>query len=162
MGFGAQIKALQETQLAQASRITSLELENATLKALTQRLSDLLARIELLEQQNAHLTTRRKEAVTQLMNMRTLHQEASNAFLVRASDIEPDDLEGMLGVYGTSVTTVLNLHQRALAQMRNGQVGVYGAAGVGCPVGYAYPAGYGQSGYCLGHQIPYPCRVCGQ
>ena len=167
MGFGAQIKALQETQRTQASRIAALERENASLKASRAPPPSLLARIESLEQHNAHLTARRKEAVAQLLNLRTLHQEANNAFLVRASDIEPDDLEGMLGAYGTSMTTVVNQHQRALGQMRaNAQVPLYGVGvpqGVGCwPVSYAYPSSYTQSGYCRAHQLPYPCRVCGQ
>ncbi|KAF2631269.1 hypothetical protein BU25DRAFT_386304 [Macroventuria anomochaeta] len=167
MGFGAQIKALQEGQRDQAERIAALERENAKLRASKEQPPDLLARIEALEQHNAHLTARRKEAVAQLLNLRTLHQEASNAFLVRASDIESDDLEGMLGVYGTSMTTVINQHQRALGQMRmNGQILAYATGvpqGVGCyPVNYAYPPNYNQSGYCHAHQLPYPCRVCGQ
>jgi hypothetical protein len=171
MGFGAQIKALQETQRSQTERIAFLERENAALKATKyQPSSDLLARIKALEQHNAHLTARRKEAVAQLLNLRTLHQEASNAFLVRASDIESDDLEGMLGIYGTSMTTVINQLQRALAQMRTGgQLARPPAYGTGvpqdvgcCPVNYTYPPNYNRIGYCHGHHLPYPCRVCGQ
>jgi hypothetical protein len=176
MGFGAQIKALQEAQREQADRITALERENAVLKGSQQLSPDLLARIEALEAHNAHLTARRKEAVAQLLNLRTLHQESANAFLVRAADIESDDLEGMLGVYGTSMTTVVNQHQRVLGQMRmNGQVNaslMYGTAAYGpasmphasgCyPVSHVYPPNYNQTGYCHAHQLPYPCRVCGQ
>ncbi|KAF3033182.1 hypothetical protein E8E12_002184 [Didymella heteroderae] len=176
MGFGAQIKALQEAQREQADRINALERENAALKRSQQPSPDLFARIEALEAHNAHLTARRKEAVAQLLNLRTLHQESANAFLVRATDIEDDDLEGMLGVYGTSMTTVLNQHQRALGQMRmNGHmnaplaygIAAGGPAGVphaaGCyPVSYAYPPTYNQTGYCHAHSQPYPCRVCGQ
>ena len=168
MGFGAQIKALQEAQRSQAERIAALERENIALRASKEQPSpDLIARIEALEQHNVHLTTRRKEAVAQLLNLRTLHQEASNAFLLRASDIESDDLEGMLGVYGTSMTTVINQHQRALAQMRTGgYLPVYSTGaprGVGCySVNYAYPPNYNQAGYCHAHCLPYPCRVCGQ
>lgn len=176
MGFGAQIKALQEAQREQADRITALERENAALKVSQQPSPKLLARIEALEAHNVHLTVRRKEAVAQLLNLRTLHQESANAFLVRAADIESDDLEGMLGVYGTSMTTVVNQHQRVLGQMRmNGQVNAslvygapaYGSSGVphaaGCyPVSHAYPPNYNQAGYCHAHHLPYPCRVCGQ
>lgn len=174
MGFGAQIKALQDAQRSQAARIASLERENAELKASQQPSPALLARIEALEAHNVHLTARRKEAVAQLLNLRTLHQESANAFLIRASDIEDDDLEGMLGVYGTSMTTVINQHQRALGQMRmNGQMNAslaYGTGaptgvshGAGCyPVSYAYPPNYNQAGYCHAHSLPYPCRVCGQ
>lgn len=166
MGFGAQIKALQESQRLQAERIAVLERENTSLKASKDVPSSLLARIEALEAHNAHLTTRRKEAVAQLLNLRTLHQEASNAFLVRASDIESDDLEGMLGVYGTSMTTVLNQHQRALGQMRAGQMHGYVATSAmpqGCySVSYAYPPNYNLAGYCHAHRIGYPCRVCGK
>ncbi|KAJ4403275.1 hypothetical protein N0V91_006678 [Didymella pomorum] len=162
MGFGAQIKALQEAQREQADRITALERENAALKVSQQPSPKLLARIEALEAHNVHLTVRRKEAVAQLLNLRTLHQESANAFLVRAADIESDDLEGMLGVYGTSMTTVVNQHQRVLGQMRmNGQVNaslVYGCY----PVSHAYPPNYNQAGYCHAHHLPYPCRVCGQ
>ncbi|KAJ4379831.1 hypothetical protein N0V86_005015 [Didymella sp. IMI 355093] len=176
MGFGAQIKALQDAQREQANRIAALERENTELKTSRTSSPELLARIQALEAHNAHLTARRKEAVAQLLNLRTLHQESANAFLLRATDIESDDLEGMLGVYGTSMTTVLNQHQRALGQMRiNGQMNVPlaygiaagGSAGVphaaGCyPVSYAYPPSYNQTGYCHAHSLPYPCRVCGQ
>lgn len=194
MGFGAQIKALQETQRVQALRTATLERENATqtlriailerenaaLKASIFTVSaatstdfptaqhppspTLLSRIEALENHNHHLTQRRKEAVAQLLNLRTLHQEASNAFAMRATDIQEDDLEGMLGVYGTSMTTVLNQHQRALGQMR-GSAQIqrhYLAAVAGGHGGYAYPQTYGQSGYCHAHSLPYPCHVCGQ
>jgi hypothetical protein len=175
-GFGAQIKALQEAQREQVNRIAALERENSELKASHTSSPELLAHIEALEAHNAHLTARRKEAVAQLLNLRTLHQESANAFLVRAADIESDDLEGMLGVYATSTTTVLNQHQRALGQMRsNGQMNAplaYGiAAGgpsgvphaAGCyPVSYAYPPSYNQNGYCHAHSLPYPCPVCGQ
>lgn len=169
MGFGAQIKALQEAQRSQAERIAYLERENALLKASSPQRSSLASRISALEAHNAHVTARRKEAVAQLLNLRTLHQEASNAFLVRASDIEADDLEGMLGVYGTSITTVLNQHQRALAQLRAASLGpvlphcVAAPSGAGCwPVGYAVSPGYNQTGVCHARQVPYPCRVCGQ
>ncbi|KAJ4355346.1 hypothetical protein N0V95_003021 [Ascochyta clinopodiicola] len=163
MGFGAQIKALQETQRHQAARITALEQENALLKATHPSPSTLHARVQALEQQATHQTIRRKETVTQLLSLRTLHQEASNAFQVRASDIESDDLEGMLGVHATSITTILNHHQRALGQLRAlGQVPPY-SQGLGCySGGHAYPAQYGQAGYCLAHQFAYPCRVCGR
>lgn len=113
MGFAAQIKALQETQDKQAERIASPEHENAELKAA--KAQHLLMRIEALEQHNQHLTARRKEAVAQLLNLRTLHRGANNAFHLRSIDIQPDDLEGVLTVYGTSVTPVVNHHQRALA-----------------------------------------------
>jgi hypothetical protein len=167
MGFSAQIKALQESQRTQALRLTTLEHENAILKVSTPHFPDLLARIEALEQQNVHLTARRKEAVAQLLNLRALHQEATNAFLVRASDMEADDLEGMLGVYGTSMTSVLNHHSRALGKLcALGHGALYGVAVLQdqgrCPVGYAYPLNYSQAGYCHAHQIPYPCRICGR
>lgn len=160
MGFGAQIKALQEAQRSQADRIAMLERENTLLKASRAHSPDLLLRIEALEQHNAHLTARRKEAVAQLLNLRTLHQEANNAFAVRTTDIQPDDLEAMLAAYGTSMTTVLNQHARALGQMRSsGQLPAYGTPFlhvVGC-----YPPSYSQIGYCHAHQIPYPCGACG-
>ncbi|KAF9694426.1 hypothetical protein EKO04_007285 [Ascochyta lentis] len=162
MGFSAQIKALQENQRTQAARISALEHENALLKATHRTPTNLPTRLQTLEHQTAHLTARRKETVAQLLNLRTLHQEASNAFLVRASDIEEDDLEGMLAVYATSITTVLTHHQRALGQLRAlGHRHGYVAGGC-CPVAYAYPALYSQTGYCLAHQVPYPCCVCGR
>lgn len=173
MGFGAQIRALQECQHAQNLRISTLERENTELKACKPPPRHLLARIDALEAYNAHLVARRKEAVAQLLALRTLHQESANAFLVRAADVECDDLEGMLGVYGTAMTTVLNQHQRALGQMRfhdrmyayPAAAGIpqgvaHGAEGYGCS--YAYPPCYSQSGYCHAHQQPYACRVCGR
>ncbi|KAF2129391.1 hypothetical protein P153DRAFT_375874 [Dothidotthia symphoricarpi CBS 119687] len=175
MGFAAQIKVLQETQREQAERIAFLEQENAELKASEDQ--NLVARIDALERHNVHLTARRKEAVAQLLNLRTLHQEANNAFHLRSIDIQPDDLEGVLVVYGTSITSVVNHHQRALAHLSVGsqlaQTPMYSTTAPypryinqGClptspmPIGYAYPAAYAQSGYCLAHNIPYPCRMC--
>ncbi|CAO2654587.1 Nn.00g113200.m01.CDS01 [Neocucurbitaria sp. VM-36] len=172
MGFAVQIKALQDAQREQAERIAALEHENTTLLAAIDSTQDLRARIAALEQHNAVLKGRRKEAVAQLLNLRTLHQEASNAFQLRTLDVQDDDLEGMLCVYGTSVTTVMNHHQRVLAHLRaspQNQVATFTPPApvmvqpMGpTPVRYAYPAPYSPAGYCKAHNIPYPCRMCGK
>jgi hypothetical protein len=170
MGFGAQIKGLQETQREQAQRILDLETENKTLKTMRENTDKLAARVEVLEQRNADLNARRREAVSQFFNLRTLHQEASNAFHMRASDIQPDDLEGILCVYGTSTTTVLNHHQRAIGQMSSQMAMATHAPPVSqiqqpigpTPLCYQYPPGYNGGGWCTAHGIPYPCRMCGQ
>jgi hypothetical protein len=83
MGFAAQIRALQVAQREQAVRLATLEQENADLKAFKESAQDFFDRIDALEQQNTHLATRRRECVAQLLNLRTLHQEASNAFDLR-------------------------------------------------------------------------------
>ncbi|KAF1841242.1 uncharacterized protein K460DRAFT_359755 [Cucurbitaria berberidis CBS 394.84] len=168
MGFAAQIKALQESQRDQAERLSALEHDNASLQAFKDKTQALVARIEALEQHNAHLNARRKEAVSQLLNLRSLHQEADNAFQVRTLDIQPDDLEGMLCIYGTSITTVMSHHQRILAYLRTrSQVYTAPTPLVQQPIGptpicYAYPPAYTQAGYCRAHTIPYWCRICGQ
>ncbi|KAF1839396.1 hypothetical protein BDW02DRAFT_575487 [Decorospora gaudefroyi] len=168
MGFAAQLRAAQETQRKQAERITNLEQENAMLKSFKDSINNTLARIEALEQQNAYLAARRREAVSQLHNLRTLHQEADNAFQMRTVDMQPDDLEGMLCAYGTMVSTAMNLHQRTLGQMRvNGQLQHYMAPlprpqYPPMPVQYhhAYPPAYSPAGYCYAHRMPYCCRIC--
>lgn len=90
----------------------------ARIETLEKRLEISDQRVESLQNKNEHLAARRREAVAQLLNFRVLHQEAANAFQVRASDIQEDDLEGMIGVYGSTVTNVLNQHQHQLAQVR--------------------------------------------
>ncbi|KAF1939820.1 hypothetical protein EJ02DRAFT_456583 [Clathrospora elynae] len=165
MGFAAQLGALREGQREQAERIANLEKENKELKAAK---DDMLSRIHALEQHNAYFAARRREAVGQLSNLRTLHQEADNAFNMRTVDIQPDDLEGMLCVYGTMVTTAMNQHQRALGQMRaNGQMPPYNTPISQCQqsvmptaLRYAYPPAYSQAGYCYAHNMPYCCRIC--
>jgi hypothetical protein len=170
MGFAGQLRALQETQREQAERIATLEQENTELKTFKDNMSDVLARIVELEQYKAYLAARRREAVSQLNNLRTLNQEADNAFQMRTSDIQPDDLEGMLCMYGIMVTTAMNHHQRALGQMRaNGQLTGYTTplpqvqqTVVPMPYRHAYPPAYSQNGYCFAHNMPYCCRICGK
>jgi hypothetical protein len=175
MGFAAQIRALQDVQREQADRIACLEKENMELKAFQASTQELLARIDALEQHNMHLTTRRRECVGQLLNLRTHHQDASNAFLLRSQDIQPDDLEGILSAYATSMTMVVNHHQRAFGQLRSGRNNTmhqnYSMAAPGLPltyatestpISYAYPPKYNPAGYCWAHHIPYCCHACGR
>jgi hypothetical protein len=170
MGFAGQLRTLQEAQRDQAERIARLEQENAELKIFKDSMSNVLARIEELEQYNAYLAARRREAVGQLNNLRTLNQEADNAFQMRTSDIQPEDLEGMLCVYGIMLTTAMNHHQRALGQMRaNSQLPAYAAplpqgqqAIMPMPYRHVYPPAYHQNGYCVAHNMPYCCRMCGK
>lgn len=169
MGFAAQLRALQEVQQAQTERIANLEQENAHLKDFKKSMIDIADRIRVLEQHKAYISARRREAVAQLGNMRTLHQEADNAFQLRTCDMQPDDLEGMLGVYGTMLTTAMNHHQCVLGQMRaNGHFPAYTTPvpqtqqSVAVPTQYrhAYPAAYSEYGYCYAHNMPYCCRIC--
>ncbi|EUC42291.1 hypothetical protein COCMIDRAFT_67431, partial [Bipolaris oryzae ATCC 44560] len=161
LGFAAQLRVLHQIQLDHSLRILALESENSSLKTLT---TDLTSRIEALEAHNAHLAARRRELVSQLNNLRTLNQEADNAFQMRSADIQGGDLEGMLAVHSAMVATAVNHHQRALAQLRAGMQGgvaVYGQQGQG-GVRYAYPPGYSELGYCFQHNMPYCCQVCGK
>jgi hypothetical protein len=156
-------------QRDQAERIATLETENASLKKSQSDTTHLVERIQALEQHNAYLAARRRELVGQLSNLRTLHQEADNAFQMRAVDIQPEDLEGMLGVYSTMMTTAMHHHQRALAQMRANTkhipsymsvVAQTQASVMPAPVWYAYPPAYSEQGYCFAHNMPYCCRFC--
>jgi hypothetical protein len=175
MGFAGQLKAMQDAQRNQEDRIVALEKENDDLKTSQADIQVLMNRITTLEQHNAHLADRRREAVSQLLNLRTLHQEASNTFHLRSQDIQPNDLEGMIGVYANSVTTVMNHHQRVLGQLRaNGQLSNYilqGAYGTCVPTPMhmhpqqgrsLYPMAYNEAGFCRTHGAPYRCRICGQ
>ncbi|KAI4645707.1 hypothetical protein J4E93_005285 [Alternaria ventricosa] len=170
MGFAAQLRAVQEAQQEQAERIAKLEQENADLKDFEKKIIDLAARVQALEEREAYRASRRTEAVSQLSNMRTLHQEADNGFQQRTADMQPDDLEGMLGAYGIMLTTAMNNHQRMLGQMRaNGQFPAYTTPvpqtrQVLAPVQMlrAYPPAYSEHGFCRAHNIPYCCRVCGK
>lgn len=175
MGFASQIRALQEAQRAQDDRIACLEKENMELKAFQASTQNLLARIATLEQHNMRLATRRRECVGQFRDLRTHHQDASNAFLLRAQDIQPDDLESMLAAYASSMTTVVNHHQHTFGQLRSGSNAMHRrhwsmsppappptyATGP-TPVSYAYPPRYNQVGYCWAHNIPYCCHACGE
>ena len=170
MGFAAQLRAVQEAQQEQADRIAKLEQENADLKDFRDSVLAITDRVLALEQREAYRAARRREAVGQLGNMRTLHQEADNGFLLRTTDMQQDDLEGMLGAYGTMLTTVMNNHQHVLGQMRtNGQFPAYAIPGpqtqrVVAPMQHrhAYPPAYSKHGHCYAHNMPYWCRVCGK
>jgi hypothetical protein len=173
MGFAAQIRALQVAQREQAVRLATLEQENADLKAFKESAQDFFDRIDALEQQNTHLATRRRECVAQLLNLRTLHQEASNAFDLRAQDIQPDDLEETLTAYTTSITSVVNHHQRAIGALRSKHhvmpsyaphVYALSAQYPNTPtqMSYPYPLLYNQWGYCRVHNAHYRCQICGQ
>ncbi|KAJ4985828.1 hypothetical protein SVAN01_08626 [Stagonosporopsis vannaccii] len=158
LGFCTQLKALQETQLQLTQRITALERENAALKA-GQRpplptLHSLDSRISALESHTRHLALRRREAVSTLLNLRSLNLDAANAFQLRAEDIQDDDLEGMLGVWAMSVMTVVSGLQVGVGQL-SGR-GVLGGRGP-----WIYPRGYVEGGWCVAHRAVYPCPVCG-
>ncbi|EOA87616.1 uncharacterized protein SETTUDRAFT_161147 [Exserohilum turcica Et28A] len=145
--------------------ITRLEQESAELKHAQNEMTDC---IRMLEHHNAQLGARRKELVAQLSNLRTLNQDADNAFLMRKVDVEPDNLEAMLGIHNTMITTAINHQQHMLAQFRaRHQAPVYVAhapqyqAPVPAPAyRHAYPAGYSEHGYCYAHNSPYCCRIC--
>ncbi|KAJ5032205.1 hypothetical protein J3E74DRAFT_434109 [Bipolaris maydis] len=131
---------------------SALERETSSLKALT---ATLTARIEALEAHNAYLASRRRELVAQLNNLRTLNQQADNAFQMRSVDIQPDDLERMLSLHSAMVTTALR------ASMHVGAAAVYAKQGQG-GVRYTYPPAYSEQGYCFQHNMPYCCQVCGK
>jgi hypothetical protein len=170
MGFAGQLRALQEAQREQAERISNLEQENAELRTFKDSMGGVLAQIEELERHNAYLAARRREAVSQLNNLRTLHQEADNAFQMRTSDMQPEDLEGMVCMWGTMVTTAMNHHQRVLGQMRaSGQLPAYSTPVPQCqpsiipvPYRHLYPPAYSHNGYCFAHNMPYCCHICGK
>ncbi|KAI4908120.1 hypothetical protein J4E90_008744 [Alternaria incomplexa] len=169
LGFAAQLRAVQEAQQEQAERIAKLEQENAELKDFAKRIVDIADRVQALEEREAYRAARRREAVSLLSNMRTLHQEADNGFQQRTVDMQPDDLEGMLGAYGIMLTTAMNNHQRMLGQMRaNGQFPAYTTPvpqtrQVLAPVQrlHGYPPAYSEPRLCHAHSLPY-CRVCGK
>ncbi|USP78899.1 hypothetical protein yc1106_06173 [Curvularia clavata] len=169
LGFAAQLRAVQQTQREQAERIAILESENAKLKEnLEVKITDLVVRVENLEQHKELLTVRRKELVTLLSNLRTLHLDADNAFQMRAVDIQPDDAEGMLGLCNTQIITTMSHHQRAIAQLRvTTQLQTYpmyhqqARPPVMPPrTSGRYPHWYGREGYCLEHGTPYQCFTC--
>jgi hypothetical protein len=163
IGFAGQLRSLQEHQRKQDARIAALEQENAKLSASRTNEPILLARIAALEQHNATLTARRRETVSQLLNLRTLHQDADNTFQLRSQDIHPDDLEGMVAVYASSATTVMNHHQRVLAQMRvQNQQCAPAMYYQPQPPRSMFPMAYTEAGYCHAHNVPYWCRICGQ
>lgn len=171
LGFAGQLRALQQAQREQAERIATLECENANLKKeLEAKITDLVERVGNLEKHQDLQTVRRKELVALLLNLRTLHLDADNAFQMRAIDIQPDDAEGMLGLCNTQMMTTMSHHQRAIAQLRvNAQYQTYGMYHQQAhpPVMPSrtqgrYPHWYGREGYCLDHGTPYQCFTCGE
>jgi hypothetical protein len=170
MGFAAQLRAVQEVQQEQSDRIAKLEQENTDLKHFRDSVVAITDRVLALEQREAYRAARRREAVGQLGNMRTLHQEADNGFMLRTTDMQQDDLEGMLVAYGTMLTTAMNNQQHVLGQMRtNGQFPAYTTPvpqtrRILSPMQHrhVYPPEYSQHGFCHAHNMPYCCRVCGR
>jgi hypothetical protein len=181
MGYATQMRVVQDLQSKQQDRIAELEQEMAELKSLKESHQVLVDRIDALEQRDRNQTVRRRECVGQLLNLRTMNQEASNAYDLRAQDIQPEDLEGVLMAYATSITSVLNHHQRVFAQMRaNGQIPTYTMVPPSIVPGQAgqvpqaqqlvqpalphlpYPPLYTPQGWCRAHGIPYRCHICGQ
>lgn len=192
--------AMLEANLAtamrdQAERIAILENHIAGLANQDQRIATvetimtgLVERVERLEQYNEHLLVRRKEVVGQLLNLRTLHLDADNAFMMRASDIQSDDLEGVLALCNTQIITTMSHLQRALAQLRTTsqhtvvQVPMYHTQpqqGPAVPPALAtppvvhhhvmaprtgrwYPHWYSKGGYCMKHNTAFPCFTCGK
>jgi hypothetical protein len=96
MGFAGQLRAIQDAHRAQIDRIATLEKQNAELKSSQADMQDLFTRITAMEEYNENLAARRREAVGQLLNLRFLHQEAGNAFILRSQNIQPDNFEGMV------------------------------------------------------------------
>ena len=168
LGFAVQLQVIQQVQRDQAERIAGLERENAELKGLKSNIIDILDRVQALERHNTYLAARRRELVAQLNNLRTLHQEADNSLPMCTVDMQPDNVEGMLGMYVTMVGTAMNHHQRALGQMHaNGQFPAYVPStsqghAILMPSAYrhAYPPAYSEQGYCYAHNMPYCCRIC--
>ncbi|KAF1919526.1 hypothetical protein BDU57DRAFT_491949 [Ampelomyces quisqualis] len=157
LGFAAQLRALSDHQSRLESRITSLEHENWSLK------SNLSARIAALEARNAHLSSRRRKTVAQFLNLQSLHQDAGNAFHLRSQDIQEEDLEGILDVWAGSVNMVLNHHQRILGRGQGqGQFAPQAPMAMRQQMGWQYPMGYNEAGYCRAHGVAYWCRACGQ
>ncbi|KAH9881797.1 hypothetical protein J1614_000968 [Plenodomus biglobosus] len=177
------LATLQNTINAQAARIASLERTEQDNVRLSRELGEARDRIEAIERHHACLHARRREAVAQFLNMRPLHYESANTFEMRARDIQLDDLESMLTLYGNTVMTVINAQQRAIAflsqrvqqqtpepSLRFLQTSQYAVPSTSAtqpvdratPISYAYPAGYMQNGYCLSHRMAYPCSTCGR
>jgi hypothetical protein len=185
MGFATQIKVLQESQLEQARRINNLTSKNVELEGIAKSVTELIARIEklekhneklqgtsksvpkltarieALEKHNKELRVQRTEAVRQFQTLRTLHKKLDYALDTRAQALKPDDLEGMLCIYGYSLNSVISHQQHnvtLLAQStsakQNHQVATTG------PVGYSYPPAYNPQGYCYAHAMPYHCQIC--
>lgn len=104
MGFAGQIKVLEKRQQELADVISDIKKESEE-KDTT--IDTLATRVEVLERANKTLLSRRREAVSQLINLRTGHQEAANAFQLRTNDIQPEDLEGVLVAWGTTINTIM-------------------------------------------------------
>jgi hypothetical protein len=104
MGFAGQLKALEKHQQELTNVVGAMKQECEEKDA---KIAYLTSRVEALERVNETLDSRRREAVSQLLNLRTRHAEAANAFIMRTNDIQPDDLEGMLIAWGTTINTVM-------------------------------------------------------
>ncbi|KAF2993262.1 hypothetical protein E8E13_001207 [Curvularia kusanoi] len=161
-----QVAQLQTATAALAAQITQLEQAAGAATGAQPApppQQDLLSRIQALEQRDARLTARRKEALKELFNLRTLNAEAANAFQQRAAKLEEDDFEGMIIAWATSVSTTHNQTQFSVANMRNQlQEVVRGnPTARGPPEGFAYPPHYQLAGHCHAHKWPYPCKFCG-
>lgn len=104
MGFAGQLKTLEKRQQELVDIVGTMKQESEEKDA---KIAYLASRVEALERVNETLDSRRREAVSQLLNLRTRHQEAASAFIMRTNDIQPEDLEGMLVAWGTTINTVM-------------------------------------------------------
>ncbi|KAF2690537.1 hypothetical protein K458DRAFT_282565, partial [Lentithecium fluviatile CBS 122367] len=158
MGFAGQLKALERQH---QDLIEIIDVLKSSLDSKDTKISELVARVDALERANQALNARRREAVAQLLNLRTRHQEAANAFVMRTSDIQEGDLEGVIVAWGTTINTVMNHQSMVLRRAAPpGAQPAYAPQPV-AQVYYAYPTGYSATGWCVAHKAPYPCRSCG-
>lgn len=203
--FAAQLAQLKQLQEQQSELLKELMQKAEEQDNIITEYKERTARLERAAEVSE---ARRREAVSHLLNLRTAHQEASNAFDLRTRDMQADDFESAIIAWGTMVGTVMyakaahptpaisspllqerhsanqsrNHHQQVLRHgplrpasaqpvtLYAGHVHGYGphlprpasqAPELGVPIGYAYPGGYNEYGYCGAHNAPYPCRWCG-
>jgi hypothetical protein len=98
------VKSFEEQLLDLTNGLREVKIDADNKSILIQ---ELTSRIATLEREKAVLGAGRREAVSHLLNLRTRHLEASNAFIFRTADVREDDLEGVLVAWGTSMTTVM-------------------------------------------------------
>ncbi|KAF2240930.1 hypothetical protein BU26DRAFT_441419 [Trematosphaeria pertusa] len=177
--FAAQLAQLKQLQEQQSELLKELMQKAEEQDNIITEYKERTARLERAAEVSE---ARRREAVSHLLNLRTAHQEASNAFDLRTRDMQADDFESAIIAWGTMVGTSRNHHQQVLRHgplrpasaqpvtLYAGHVHGYGphlprpasqAPELGVPIGYAYPGGYNEYGYCGAHNAPYPCRWCG-
>ncbi|KAJ4301799.1 hypothetical protein N0V90_003893 [Kalmusia sp. IMI 367209] len=130
-----------------------------------EKVDELSKRVATLERESDWLRAQRNSAVTELLTIKSYHQEAATELAARTSELREDDLEGALAAWATAVNKAMNHLQRRLHNVSTSSVQFSQAQQAPTPIQsmqaadlapqtplyFTYPSTYYQNGYCMAH-----------